>query len=156
MSHERDRAQRAGAAMNLPLMRWVRSDTLVSLRAIERALTQTPGVNTFVASSVVTWRSDKVTIARAWLPPGRGVCGIDMQFELTLLLPRRDGSRRWSDAAQLWPGRFAHHLAVYRREDIDGEVHEWLQEALRHACRASDARSRGRPALRLVHAAKPR
>ena len=48
---------------------------------------------------------------------------------LTLSLPRRDGSPRWKEIVEPYPGRFTHHLELYDPADIDEDVRSWLREA---------------------------
>lgn len=48
---------------------------------------------------------------------------------LSLSLPRRDPSPRWKQVVEPYPGRFMHHLELFDRSDLDGEVRGWLEEA---------------------------
>lgn len=48
---------------------------------------------------------------------------------LSVALPRRDGSTRWKEVVEPSPGRWVHHLEIFRAEDIDVEVLAWLSEA---------------------------
>ncbi len=48
---------------------------------------------------------------------------------LTLGFRRRDGSPRWKQIVEPYPGRFTHHLELYAAADIDDEVRGWLRAA---------------------------
>ena len=48
---------------------------------------------------------------------------------LTLSLPRRDGSPRWKEIVEPYPGRCTHHLELRDQAEIDDEVRSWLKEA---------------------------
>jgi hypothetical protein len=48
---------------------------------------------------------------------------------LTLSFPRRDSSPRWKEIVEAAPGRFTHHLELYRVTDVDAQVRGWLREA---------------------------
>ncbi len=64
----------------------------------------------------------------AWIPDiyqGR----TDVSLVLTVALPRRIESPRWSQIVEPSPGRFMHHLALRKPRDVDEEVVAWLKEA---------------------------
>jgi hypothetical protein len=48
---------------------------------------------------------------------------------LTLSLPQWDGSPRWKEIVEPYPGRFTHHLELRDPAEIDDEVRSWLKEA---------------------------
>ena len=48
---------------------------------------------------------------------------------LTLSFRQRDPSPRWKEITEVAPGRFTHHLELYRVKDVDAEVKRWLREA---------------------------
>jgi hypothetical protein len=52
---------------------------------------------------------------------------------LSVSLPRRDASPRWKEVLEVHPNRFMHHLELTSAEQIDEEVHAWLEEAWRLA-----------------------
>jgi Domain of unknown function (DUF5655) len=68
------------------------------------------------------------TFAAVWLP-GRYLRGASAPLVLTVFLPFRDGSPRWKQVVEPAPGRFTHHLEVWRAADIDEEVEGWLRSA---------------------------
>lgn len=59
------------------------------------------------------------------LPKRRRDSGIVVSFGLG----RREGSPRVGVAVEPYPGRWTHHVAVTRPEELDGELMGWLQEA---------------------------
>ena len=48
---------------------------------------------------------------------------------LSLSLPQHDPSPRWKEVVQPAPGRWMHHLELYRLDAVDEEVGRWLQAA---------------------------
>lgn len=48
---------------------------------------------------------------------------------LTVALRRRDDSPRWKEVVEPAPGRFTHHLELWRESDVDEDVEGWLREA---------------------------
>jgi hypothetical protein len=48
---------------------------------------------------------------------------------LTVGLRRRDGSPRWKQIVEPYPGRFTHHLELRSPGEVDAEVEAWLREA---------------------------
>jgi hypothetical protein len=48
---------------------------------------------------------------------------------LTVFLRSRDPSSRWKQIIEPYPGPFTHHLELYKREQVDDQVREWLSEA---------------------------
>lgn len=80
-----------------------------------------------VTKSQVAFRR-KRGFAWVWMP------GVYLKREtpplvLTLSLPRRDGSPRWKEIVEPYPGRFTHHLELHDPAEIDDEVRSWLKEA---------------------------
>ena len=47
---------------------------------------------------------------------------------LSIALPYRDGSLRWKQVVEPHSGHFMHHLEVFTHNDLDTEVHSWLQQ----------------------------
>ena len=48
---------------------------------------------------------------------------------LSIALSRRIRSRRWKEVVEPRPGRFMHHLEVWRSRDLDSSIQRWLSEA---------------------------
>ena len=72
--------------------------------------------------------------AFAWVwRPGQYLSGKTAPLVLTIGLRRRDGSQRWKEVVEPYPGRFTHHLELYAVLDVDDEVRGWLQEAYHSA-----------------------
>jgi hypothetical protein len=68
--------------------------------------------------------------AFAWVwRPGQYLRGKRAPLVLTLTFRSRDTSRRWKEVVEPRPGHFTHHLELYSANDIDAEVHRWLQNA---------------------------
>jgi hypothetical protein len=66
--------------------------------------------------------------AWAWMP-GKYLQGRVAPLVLTVALPARDGSPRWKQVVEPAPGRFIHHLELWKVNDLDGEVADWLRQA---------------------------
>ncbi len=80
-----------------------------------------------VTKSQVAFRRRK-TFALAWVP-GKYLHRKSAPLVLTLSFCHRDPSPRWKEIVEPAPGRFTHHLELWSAADIDGKVHDWLQEA---------------------------
>lgn len=66
----------------------------------------------------------------AWLwRPGQHLKGERPPLVLSLGLRRRDGSARWAEVVEPYPGRFTHHLELRSPAQVDDEVRAWLREA---------------------------
>ena len=48
---------------------------------------------------------------------------------LSVALSRHDRSSRWKQVVEPVPGRWMHHLEVWRPADVDDEVRRWIAEA---------------------------
>lgn len=59
------------------------------------------------------------------LPRRKGDSGLVVSFGLG----RREPSPRIAVAVEPYPGRWTHHVAVRREEELDGELLGWLREA---------------------------
>jgi hypothetical protein len=68
------------------------------------------------------------SFAWAWMP-GRYLRGKPAPLVLTIGLGRHDGSPRWKEVVEPYPGRFIHHLELYSPEEVSEEVRAWLAEA---------------------------
>ncbi|MGE5224850.1 MAG: DUF5655 domain-containing protein [Omnitrophica WOR_2 bacterium] len=80
-----------------------------------------------VSRSQIAFRRRK---AYAWVwMPGKYLYGKVAPLVLTIALHRRDGSPRWKEIVEPYPGRFTHHLELNSIGDIDDEVSNWLSEA---------------------------
>lgn len=80
-----------------------------------------------VGKSQVAFRRRR-NFALAWVP-GRYLRGDVAPLVLSILLPFRLESSRWKEVAESYPGRFTHHLEIFRESDIDGELRTWLRRA---------------------------
>jgi hypothetical protein len=80
-----------------------------------------------VTKSQVAFRRRRA-FAWAWMP-GKYLRRPAAPLVLTVALTRWDASPRWKQVVEPAPGRFVHHLELYAREDLDGEVAAWLREA---------------------------
>jgi hypothetical protein len=92
----------------------------------DRVLAVGPAEIRVTRSQVAFWR--RKAFAWAWMP------AIYLRRKaaplvLTIALRRRDDSPRWKQVVESSPGRFTHHLELYSRDDLDDEIHTWLQEA---------------------------
>ena len=81
-------------------------------------------------SQVGFWRTK--AFAYAWVPE-KYLRRKSAPLVLSVPLRRRDASPRWKQVVEPYPGRFTHHLELYRLDDLDGEVEKWLLEAWQEA-----------------------
>lgn len=84
-----------------------------------------------VTKSQVAFRR-KRTFAWAWIP-AQYLRGKTAPLVLTVSLQSRDQSPRWKEIVEPRPGRFTHHLELYRTTEIDDEVRDWLRESWQNA-----------------------
>jgi hypothetical protein len=77
-------------------------------------------------SQVAFWR--RRAFAWAWIP-AKYLRRQSSPLVLTVSLRRMDASPRWKQIVEPSPGRFTHHLELYSTDDLDAEIHAWLQEA---------------------------
>ncbi len=80
-----------------------------------------------VSRGQIGFRRDRPFVF-AWIPDiyfGR----TDIPLVLTIALPRKVDSPRWSQIVEASPGHFMHHLALRKSHEVDAEVVEWLREA---------------------------
>ncbi|RAX49087.1 hypothetical protein DQ353_12245 [Arthrobacter sp. AQ5-05] len=80
-----------------------------------------------VAKSQVEFRR-RAGFAWTWMP-AKYLRGNVAPLVLTIMLNRRDDSPRWKEIVEPRPGRFTHHLEIRSREDLDGDVLNWIREA---------------------------
>jgi hypothetical protein len=84
-----------------------------------------------VKGSQIFFRRER-DFAWVWMPaPYRG--GKTPPLILSLILPQRDSSERWSEVLRLAPDRYIHHLEIHSLEDIDSEVRGCLRRALENS-----------------------
>lgn len=57
------------------------------------------------------------------------VFGHQPPLVVTVVLPRRDASPRWTQVVEQAPGRFAHDLELWVPDDVDVQLAAWLAEA---------------------------
>lgn len=84
-----------------------------------------------VSKSQVAFRR-KRGFAYIWMA-GRYLAKPASEVVLSIVLGRRDGSRRFKDVVHPAPAHWMHHLEVHGTGDIDEEVVGWLREAAEHA-----------------------
>lgn len=80
-----------------------------------------------VTKTQIAFRHRRV-FAWVWIP-GRALGRPAAPLVLTVALRRRDGSPRWKEIVEPYPGRFTHHLELFTIGEVDEEVTGWLQEA---------------------------
>lgn len=85
-----------------------------------------------VSKSQVAFRRKK-NIAVVWIPGQYLTNPPTAPLVLTLSFPTRDSSPRWKEITEVGPQRFTHHLELYRKDEIDEEVRNWLQMAWEQA-----------------------
>jgi hypothetical protein len=61
--------------------------------------------------------------------PGQYLKGRTAPLVLTLALRQRHPSPRWKEIVEPAPGRFTHHLELFKPADFDSEAYNWLKEA---------------------------
>jgi hypothetical protein len=112
-----------------PLVEYFRKDRAsarlrdVTLRAVRRA-----GRSTIRSSRSQIAFSRRRTFAWIWAP--RQYLGARAApLALSIALSRRIRSSRWKEVVEPRPGRYMHHLEVWRAADLDATVQRWLAEA---------------------------
>ncbi len=80
-----------------------------------------------VTKSQIAFRRRK-NFAIVWRP-GQYLRRPAAPLVLTLSFPHRDSSPRWKEIAAPAPGRFTHHLELYKVKEVDAEVRRWLRAA---------------------------
>jgi hypothetical protein len=102
-------------------------DAAAIFAAVKTAVAKAGGGETKVGKSQIAFRRD---LAFAWVwRPGRYLRGKVAPLVVSIRLGRRDASTRWKQIFEPYPGRFMHHLELRSREEVDGEVQDWLTEA---------------------------
>jgi hypothetical protein len=95
--------------------------------AVRRAIEAAGTAEVKVTKSQIAFRRRK---AFAWVwRPEQYLRRPAAPLVLTMGFRRRDPSPRWKQIVEAAPGRFTHHLELYRPADIDDEVRQWLREA---------------------------
>jgi len=68
--------------------------------------------------------------AFAWVwAPGQYLGEGRAPLVVSVGLDHRDPSPRWKEVVEVRPGRFMHHLELWRPDDVDDEVVAWLAVA---------------------------
>lgn len=70
--------------------------------------------------------------AYLWLP-GQYLSNADAEVVLSIVLGRHDPSERFKEVAHPTARHWMHHLELNGPDEVDGEVREWLREALERA-----------------------
>lgn len=95
--------------------------------ALAKELMSLGQVSVLPSKSQVAFRRHR-NVAIVWLPE-RYLKQKVAPLVLTFSFPAPDGSPRWKEVVQVAPGRYTHHLELYRPEDVDAEVRNWLHQA---------------------------
>lgn len=95
--------------------------------AMKRQVARLGEATIHVSKSQIAFKR-KRTVAIIWVP-GKYLTGHVARLVLTLSFPHRDPSSRWKQIVEVGPGRFTHHLELFKASDIDAEVRRWLQVA---------------------------
>jgi hypothetical protein len=95
--------------------------------AIHRETVPFGGVSLHITKSMISLRRER-NFAWIWIP-GKYLTGMSAPLVLTISLHWRDGSPRWKEIVEPAPGRFTHHLELYKPAEIDQQVRDWLREA---------------------------
>ncbi|MBN1372764.1 MAG: hypothetical protein JW987_12560 [Anaerolineaceae bacterium] len=103
------------------------SDSRPLFDELRRVIDENCPSEMIVSKSQVAFRRKKA-FAWAWVP-GRYLLGKVAPLVLSVSMPQRDASPRWKEVVQPAPGRFMHHLELYKLEDLDEQVIEWLRSA---------------------------
>ena len=80
-----------------------------------------------VSKSQIAFRRSR-NFAVVWIP-ARYLTGKVAPLVLTLSFRHRDPSSRWKEIVAAGPGRYTHHLELFKTSDMDAQVDEWLQAA---------------------------
>jgi hypothetical protein len=95
--------------------------------AVQKAVEEFGTAEIRVSKSQIAFRRRR-NFALAWMP-GQYLKGKMAPLVLTVLLPCRDGSPRWKEVVEPYPGRFTHHLELHETAEVDEEVEKWLRQA---------------------------
>ncbi len=99
--------------------------------ALRRMIGEIGGAEIRVSKSQIAFRRRR-NFAWAWVP-GKYLGGRHAPLVLTLVRRSRDLSPRWKEIVESSPGRFTHHLELWRSADLDDEARQWLTDAWRDA-----------------------
>lgn len=80
-----------------------------------------------ISKSQIALRNNR-PFAWIWIP-GKYLRGKTAVLVLSLTFRHPDPSPRWKEIVEPAAGRFMHHLELYSFDDLDDEVHAWLQLA---------------------------
>ena len=95
--------------------------------AIRREIEALGGADIRVSKSQVAFQR-KRNVVLVWMPE-QYLQREAAPLVLTIGFRHRDASPRWKEITEAAPGRFTHHLELYRVADIDAEVRAWLRQA---------------------------
>jgi len=102
-------------------------DTEHLFDVVERRLARIGPATVKISKSQIAFRRAR-NFALVWMP--RQYLQEDAApLVLTILMPKRIPSRRWKEVVEAAPGRFTHHLELWKAKDIDAEVDDWLRMA---------------------------
>ena len=104
---------------------------LAAYAAVRTLLDELGGAEVRTTKSQVAFRRRR-GFAYLWLP-GRYLATPASDVVLSVVLGRRDGSRRWKEVVHPSPAQWMHHLEVTDAGQLDDEVAAWLQEAAERA-----------------------
>lgn len=95
--------------------------------AVQSAVNSVGLTEVRVSRGQIGFRRDR-PFAFAWIPDIY-LGHTDIALVLTIALPYKSESPRWSQVVESSPNHFMHHLALRKPREVDAEVAEWLQEA---------------------------
>ena len=102
-------------------------ESLHLFEAVQRAIAKAGTCTTKVSKSQIAFKR-KRSFAAVWMP-GQYLHRAAAPLVLTVFTPGKIRSQRWKQVVEPAPGRFSHHLEIYRATDIDAEVEGWLRLA---------------------------
>lgn len=104
-------------------------DSVALLDAVRYALSRagTDPVAERLTKSQIAFRH-RAAFAWVWAP-GQYLGEGRAPLVVSVGLDHRDPSPRWKEVVEVRPGRFMHHLELWRPDDVDDEVVAWLAVA---------------------------
>lgn len=105
-----------------------RDDSRRIFEAVSRQVNRLGNATIRVSKSQIAFRGKK-NFALVWIPGQYLKNRPTAPLVLSLSFPKRDPSPRWKEITEVGPKRFTHHLELHRKNEVDEEVHRWLQAA---------------------------
>lgn len=94
----------------------------------DKLYTAYPDMEIRVSKTQISFRN-RYLFAMASLPRGRRRGWPEEYLLVSFGLGRQQLSPRIPVSTQAYPGRWTHHVPVQRREELDGELMGWIDEA---------------------------